>query len=234
MTDLRKGTSHNVLRYTGNPLDVMFAPRSVAVIGASEREGSIGRIVLSNLLNSPFQGEVFAVNPLYTTVQGIECHSRVGQIKKPIDLAVIATPGDVVPGIVRECVESGVKSAVILSAGFRETGPKGAALEEAVMAEARKGSIRLVGPNCLGIMNPYHGLNATFASHMALKGNVGFASQSGALFTAIVDWSIRENVGISGFVSTGSMIDVDWGDLIYYFGDDPRTKSILIYMETIG
>ena len=234
MTDLRKGTSHNVLRYTGNPLDVMFAPRSVAVIGASEREGSIGRIVLSNLLNSPFAGEVFAVNPLYLTVQGIECHPRVGTIKKPIDLAVIATPGDVVPGIMRECVQSGVKSAVILSAGFRETGPKGAALEEAVMAEARKGSIRLVGPNCLGIMNPYHGLNATFASHMALKGNVGFASQSGALFTAIVDWSIRENVGISSFVSTGSMIDVDWGDLIYYFGDDPRTKSILIYMETIG
>ena len=103
-----------------------------------------------------------------------------------------------------------------------------------MLAEAKRGPIRLVGPNCLGIMNPYHGLNATFASRMALKGSVGFASQSGALFTAIVDWSIRENVGISSFVSTGSMMDVDWGDLIYYFGDDPRTKSILIYMETIG
>jgi acetyltransferase len=234
MTDLTRGTSHNVLRYTGNPLDVMFAPRSVAVIGASERKGSIGRTVLTNLLESPYKGQVYAVNPEYSSVLGLRSHPHVGRITEPIDLAVVTTPRDVVPQVVRQCVEAGVRSCVIISAGFREVGPKGAALEEAVLAEAKRGSIRLVGPNCMGIMNPYSGLNATFASRMALKGNVGFASQSGALFTAIVDWSIRENVGISSFVSTGSMIDVDWGDLIYYFGDDPRTKSILIYMETIG
>ena len=234
MTDLTRGTSHDVLRYTGNPLDVMFAPQSVALIGATERKGSIGRTILNNLLDSPYKGEIYAVNPQFFTIFDKKSYAHVGQIGKPIDLAVVATPVETVPGIVRECVEAGVKSCAIISAGFKETGPRGAALEEAVLAEAKKGSIRLVGPNCLGIMNPYSGLNATFASRMALKGSVGFASQSGALFTAIVDWSIRENVGISSFVSTGSMVDVDWGDLIYYFGDDPRTKSILIYMETIG
>ncbi|MFN2123010.1 MAG: bifunctional acetate--CoA ligase family protein/GNAT family N-acetyltransferase [Candidatus Promineifilaceae bacterium] len=234
MSDLTRGTSHNVLRYTGNPLDVMFSPRSVAVIGASERPGSIGRTILTNLLESPYEGRVYAVNPEYRSVLGLPSYNHVGLIEEPIDLAVVATPGEVVPEVVRQCVDAGVKSAVLISAGFRETGARGAALEAAVLAEAKKGSIRLVGPNCMGIMNPYNGLNATFASRMALKGNVGFASQSGALFTAIVDWSIRENVGISSFISTGSMMDVDWGDLIYYFGDDPRTKSILIYMETIG
>jgi acetyltransferase len=234
MRDLTRGTSHNVLRYTGNPLDVMFAPRSVAVIGASERKGSIGRTILTNLLESHFDGQVYAVNPEYRSVLGLESRDHIGRIKEPIDLAVVATPGKVVPEVIRQCVDAGVKSCILISAGFRETGPKGAALEEEVLAEAKRGSIRLVGPNCMGIMNPYNGLNATFASRMALKGSVGFASQSGALFTAIVDWSIRENVGVSSFISTGSMIDVDWGDLIYYFGDDPRTKSILIYMETIG
>ncbi|MFN2295304.1 MAG: bifunctional acetate--CoA ligase family protein/GNAT family N-acetyltransferase [Candidatus Promineifilaceae bacterium] len=234
MSDLTRGTSHNVLRYTGNPLDVMFSPRSVAVIGASERPGSIGRTILTNLLESPYEGRVYAVNPEYRSVLGLPSYNHVGLIEEPIDLAVVATPGEVVPEVVRQCVDAGVKSAVLISAGFRETGARGAALEAAVLAEAKKGTIRLVGPNCMGIMNPYNGLNATFASRMALKGNVGFASQSGALFTAIVDWSIRENVGISSFISTGSMMDVDWGDLIYYFGDDPRTKSILIYMETIG
>jgi acetyltransferase len=234
MSDLTRGTSHNVLRYTGNPLDVMFAPQSVAVIGASERAGSVGRTILTNLLESPYEGQVYAVNPEYRSVLGIVSHDHIGRIKEPIDLAVIATPGEVVPEIMRQCVDAGVKSCILISAGFREVGPRGAALEDAVLAEAKRGSIRLVGPNCMGIMNPYNGLNATFASRMALKGSVGFASQSGALFTAIVDWSIRENVGISSFISTGSMMDVDWGDLIYYFGDDPRTKSILIYMETIG
>ncbi len=233
-SDLTRGTSHNVLRYTGNPLDVMFAPRSVAVIGASERKGSIGRTVLYNLIHSPFKGDIYAVNPLYVSILGLEAYARIGDIAQAVDLAVVATPADAVQSVVRDCAEKGVKSCVILSAGFKETGAQGAAMEEAVLAEARRGGVRLVGPNCMGIMNPYHGLNATFAAGMALKGNVGFASQSGALFTAILDWSVRENVGFSSFVSTGSMVDVDWGDLIYYFGDDPRTKSILIYMETIG
>ena len=234
MTDLTRGRSHNVVQYTGNPLDEMFAPRSVAVIGASEREGSIGLTVFSNLLRGPFNGPVFPVNPLYYQVLGETCYHKVVDLPQVVDLAVVATPSEAVPRVVRECGEAGIKFCVILSAGFKEIGEQGAELEQQVLAEAKKGRVRLVGPNCVGIMNPYQGLNATFASRMALKGNVGFASQSGALFTAILDWSIRENVGFSSFVSTGSMVDVDWGDLIYYFGDDPRTKSILIYMETIG
>jgi acetyltransferase len=139
-----------------------------------------------------------------------------------------------VPGLIKECVAAGVKGAVIISAGFKEVGPAGVELERQVLEEARKGGMRLIGPNCLGVMNPANGLNATFATTIARPGNVGFISQSGALCTAILDWSLRENVGFSSFVSIGSMLDVDWGDLIYYLGDDPNTKSIVIYMESIG
>jgi acetyltransferase len=139
-----------------------------------------------------------------------------------------------VPGLIRECAAAGVPGAVIISAGFKETGPRGAELERQVLAEAHKGKMRIVGPNCLGVMVPQLGLNATFASTIAKPGSVAFLSQSGALCTAILDWSLRENVGFSTFVSIGSMLDVNWGDLIYYLGDDPKTKSIVIYMESIG
>jgi acetyltransferase len=233
MIDLTRGRSHNVLRYTGNPLDVMFMPRSVAVIGASEREGSIGRAVLSNLIDSDFPGTVYAVNPFAHTVLALPSYPTITAVPEKVDLAVITTPAEAVLEVVRDCVAAKVPACVIISAGFKETGPAGAALEQAILAEAR-GKMRIVGPNCLGIMNPYYGLNATFTAQMATPGNVGFISQSGAMFSAILDWSLQENVGFSSFVSTGSMVDVDWGDLIYYFGDDPHTKSILIYMETIG
>ena len=131
-------------------------------------------------------------------------------------------------------MDAGVKGAIVISAGFKEIGPEGVELERRIMTEARRGNMRVFGPNCLGVMNPITGLNATFASAMANPGSVGFISQSGALCTAVLDWSFRENVGFSAFVSIGSMLDVDWGDLISYLGDDPRTKSIVIYMETIG
>ncbi|MFN2135412.1 MAG: bifunctional acetate--CoA ligase family protein/GNAT family N-acetyltransferase [Candidatus Promineifilaceae bacterium] len=234
MIDLTRGRSHNVLRYTGNPLDVLFAPRSVAVIGASERPGSVGRTVFDNLFDSAFNGPVFAVNPDTSSVLGELSYPSIVDVPQQIDLAVVATPADTVPLVMRQCGAAGVKSAVILSAGFKEIGPEGAALEAEVLREARQSGVRFVGPNCIGLINPYTGLNASFAARLPLPGNVGFASQSGALFAAILDWSIGENVGFSSFVSTGSMADVDWGDLIYYFGDDPATKSILIYMETIG
>ena len=138
------------------------------------------------------------------------------------------------PSIISQCADAGVRGAVIISAGFRELGAAGLELEQRVLKQARRGGIRLIGPNCLGVMNPLNGLNATFAKGIALPGNVAFISQSGALLTAILDWSLRERVGFSAFVSTGSMLDVNWGDLIDYLGDDPRTKSILIYMESIG
>jgi acetyltransferase len=232
--DLKRSTAHNVLRYQSNPLDVMFRPRSVAVVGATEREGSVGRTIVWNLMSSSFGGIIYPVNPKRGSILGIKAYPSISQINDHVDLAVIVTPAPTVPAIVRECVEAGVKAAIIISAGFKEIGPEGVELEREILSEARRGHMRIVGPNCLGVMNPITGLNATFAARMANPGTVGFISQSGALCTAILDWSFRENVGFSAFVSIGSMLDVGWGDLIYYLGDDPRTKSIVIYMETIG
>jgi acetyltransferase len=206
----------------------------VAVIGASEKPGSIGRTILWNLISSPFGGTVFPVNPHRTSVLGIHAYTSVSEIPEAPELAVIVTPAATVPGVVRECGEAGVKAAIVISAGFRETGAGGAALEEEVMAHARRHHLRIIGPNCLGVMSPLTGLNATFASAMARPGNVGFLSQSGALCAAVLDWSFREHVGFSAFVSIGSMLDVGWGDLLDYLGHDPRTRSIVIYMESIG
>jgi acetyltransferase len=155
-------------------------------------------------------------------------------VPEPIDLAVIATPARTVPNIVGDCSSVGVGGAIIISAGFKEIGERGAALEQDILRQARGSKMRIVGPNCLGIMNPYYGLNATFATSMARPGHVGLISQSGALCTAILDWSQREMVGFSAFVSVGSMLDVGWGDLIQYLGDDPNTRSIVIYMESVG
>ncbi|MFQ5421949.1 MAG: acetate--CoA ligase family protein, partial [Anaerolineae bacterium] len=195
---------------------------------------SVGRTIVWNLLSNSFGGVIFPVNPKRASILGIKAYPDVQSIPDQVDLAVIVTPAPTVPGLIRDCVEVGVKGAIIISAGFKETGPAGQALEDEVMAEARKGDMRIIGPNCLGVMSPISGLNATFAAAMARPGNVGFISQSGALCTAILDWSFRENVGFSHFVSIGSMLDVGWGDLITYLGDDARTKSIVIYMETIG
>ena len=219
---------------TARPLEAMFAPETVAVIGASERKGSVGRTILWNLISSPFGGTVFPVNPKRPNVLGIKAYPSIADVPDPVDLAVIVTPAPTVPGIIRECVEAGVKGAVIISAGFKEIGEEGARLEREILDVARAGQMRIIGPNCLGIMRPPGGLNATFAGAMARPGSVGFISQSGALLTAILDWSFRENVGFSAFVSIGSMLDVSWGDLIYYLGDDPKTESIVIYMESIG
>ncbi|MEP7307682.1 MAG: GNAT family N-acetyltransferase [Acidobacteriota bacterium] len=215
-------------------LDAIFAPRSVAVIGATDRPGSVGRMVLWNLISSPFGGTVFPINPHRTSVLGIKAYATIGAVPDAVDLAVIVTPAPGVPGVIRECVAAGAKAAIVVSAGFKETGEAGAELEQQILEEARRGSMRIVGPNCLGVMSPITGLNATFAPAMARPGTVGFISQSGALCTAVLDWSLRENVGFSHFVSVGSMLDVGWGDLIDYLGDDVHTKSIVIYMESIG
>nr|QKW94312.1 acetyl-CoA synthetase [Stigmatella aurantiaca]QKW94364.1 acetyl-CoA synthetase [Stigmatella erecta] len=217
-----------------HPLDALFSPRSVAVIGASERQGSVGRTLLWNLISNPFGGTVYPVNPKRTNVLGIRTWPSISAIPEPVDLAVIVTPAPTVPAVIRECADAGVKGAIIISAGFKETGVEGALLEQEVLREARRGRMRIIGPNCLGLMRPTTGLNATFAGAMARPGNVAFISQSGALLTAILDWSQRETVGFSAFVSLGSMLDVGWGDLIDYLGNDPRTRSILLYMESIG
>ena len=224
----------DVYRYTHEPLDAIFSPNSVAVIGATEREGSVGRTILWNLITNSFGGTVFPVNLKRPSVLGIKAYPTILDVPDEVDLAVVVTPAPTVPGVIRDCVKKGVQGAIIISAGFKEIGEEGAELERQILAEARKGKMRIVGPNCLGVMSPVTGLNATFAADMARWGKVGFISQSGALCTAILDWSFRENVGFSVFVSIGSMLDVGWGDLIYYLGNDPRTESIVIYMETIG
>jgi acetyltransferase len=226
--------SHDILKYERHPLSAIFEPRSVAVIGASEKTGSVGRTILWNLISSPFGGTVYPVNPTRPSILGVKAYPNLAAIPDPVDLAVIVTPAPTVPGIMAECVEKGVKGVIVISAGFKETGSEGVELEKKVLEQARRGNIRLVGPNCLGVMRPPSGLNATFASGIAHPGSVGFISQSGALLTAVLDWSRRENVGFSAFASLGSMLDVGWGDLIYYLGDDPHTRSIVIYMETIG
>jgi acetyltransferase len=224
----------DVLRATRQPLEAIFRPASVAVIGATEKAGSVGRDVLWNLISSPFGGTVFPVNPKRSSVLGVKAFPSLEAIPDAVDLAVIVTPAASAPGLMAECAAKGVRGVIIISAGFREVGEEGAALERQVLAEARAAGIRVVGPNCLGVMNPVGGLNATFAAGMAPKGSVGFISQSGALLTAVLDWSLQEGVGFSSVISLGSMLDVGWGDIITYLGDDPSTKSILIYMETIG
>ena len=226
--------AHDILKYERHPLNAIFAPQSVAVIGASERAGSVGRTIMWNLISSPFGGTVYPVNPTRPSTLGVKAYPTLAAVPDAVDLAVIVTPAPSVPGIMAECVEKGVKGVIVISAGFKETGSAGVELEKRVLEQARRGNIRLVGPNCLGVMRPPSGLNATFASGMARPGSVGFISQSGALLTAVLDWSKRENVGFSAFASLGSMLDVGWGDLIYYLGDDAHTRSIVIYMETIG
>jgi len=215
-------------------LDAMFSPASVAVIGATSRAGTVGRTVLENLLRDTFRGKVFAVNAKHEEVLGRKAYKSIRDVPQPVDLAVIATPAATVTQIIAECVEARARSAVVISAGFKERGAEGAALEQQIKEQLQRSSLRLIGPNCLGIMNPSIGLNATFAKDPPQAGNVAFLSQSGALLSAILDWSHREQVGFSTIVSTGSMLDVGWGDLIYYFGDDPHTKSILLYMESVG
>lgn len=234
MTSLKTGSVHDFWGYSKRPLNVIFRPKSIAVIGATERENSVGRIIMQNLMNSPFGGIIYPVNSKRKSVLGVRAYTSLEAIPDDIELAVIVIRAEFVPGIVRECVAKGVKGAIIISAGFKEIGEVGVALEQEILTEARRGNMRIIGPNCLGVMSPQTGLNATFARGMAQKGSVAFVSQSGAMCTAIFDWSKTENVGFSHFVSIGSMLDVDWGDLIHFLGNDRYTKSIVIYMESIG
>jgi acetyltransferase len=224
----------DVLGVTRNPLESFFAPASVAVIGATEKAGSVGRTVFWNLISSPFGGTVYPVNQKRSSILGVRAYPDLAALPEVPELAVIVTPAPTIPATIEECAAAGIKAVVIISAGFKETGPEGEALERQILATARANGMRIVGPNCLGVMRPPTGLNATFATGIAASGSVGFVSQSGALLTAVLDWSAREKVGFSAVVSLGSMLDVGWGDVITYFGNDAATQSIVIYMETIG
>lgn len=208
----------------------MLNPRTVALIGATETPNGVGRAIMENLLS--FDGDVYPINPKRTNVLGRKALPRVGDVPAIVDLAIVATPAATVPNLISECAQAGVQGAVVISAGFKESGADGEALEPEILA--RRGEMRVIGPNCLGIMVPDLGLNATFAKKIAPKGNVAFVSQSGALCTSVLDWSVRQRVGFSAFLSTGSMLDVGWGDLIDHLAQDFRTRSILIYMESVG
>jgi len=214
-------------------LDRIFNPKSVAVIGASDAEGSVGYAIVKNFTKLGYTGKVYFVNIRKPEILGAKTYQSVGQIPEPVDLAMIATPAKTVPDVVEECGKAGVKGVIIVSAGFKETGPAGKALEDKILENAKKYGVRVIGPNCIGIIRPRINLNATFVDKMPKPGKVAFLSQSGALGSAILDWAIHQNIGFSNFVSVGSMIDVDFGDLIDYFGTDPKTKSILMYVEGI-
>lgn len=217
-------------RYT---LDAFFKPASVAVVGASVTPGSVGSILMRNLLQNSFGGVIYPVNPKRKSVHGVYCYPSLRELPEAVELAVIATPASTVPAAIQQCVERGVPAAIVISAGFSELGEQGKALEKQIRDIAH-GKMRIVGPNCLGIIHPSSGLNASFASSMASPGRVALLSQSGAICTSILDWARERNVGFSSFVSVGTMLDVDFADLIDYFGDDPHTRSIVLYMESVG
>jgi len=214
-------------------LERMFEPRGIAVVGASERDGSIGTAVLRNLINSGFAGRILPINPKYRRVFGRAAWPSLDQVAEPIDLMVLATPLAAAPAIIRSCAGREVGGAIILAAGGREAGPDGAKLEQSIAHEARIAGVRVIGPNCLGVIRPKIGLNASFATQTAQPGRLAFISQSGAICTAILDLSLREGIGFSHFVSVGSMLDVDFGDLIDFLGNDPEVQSILLYMEQL-
>lgn len=214
-------------------LNSLFSPKSVAVFGASDTPDSIGQIVFQNMLESGYQGDLYPVNPKRPSVQGRKAYASISEIPKPVELVVVATPAETVPGIIEDCGKHGVSAAIIITAGFGETGTVGKALQQDLLERAHRYGIRLIGPNCLGVMRPAIGLNATFNKGNANTGNLAFVSQSGALCTAILDWAKTNDVGFSSVVSLGSSADVDFGEVLDFLVTDVQTQSILLYIEGI-
>jgi acetyltransferase len=213
-------------------LDRIFNPKTIAVIGATNNPKSVGYHLFKNIIGSDFDGIAYPINPNRKSVQGVKAYPDITKVPDKIDLAIIATPANTVQTIVEQCGKAGVHGAVVVSAGFNETGNETKAHDE-LLHTAKKYGMRIIGPNCLGFIRPEIHLNASFANKMPTPGKIAFISQSGALCTAVLDWAIEHNVGFSHFVSIGAMIDVGFDDLIDYFGNDPETKSILIYMESV-
>ncbi len=212
-------------------LNSLFAPKSIAMFGATERQDAVGQVVFQNLLSGGFKGPIYAINPKHEKVQGQQAFADLGALGRPVELAVVATPARTVPGIVQACGEHGVKAMIVLSAGFREVGSAGRRLEDQALDTAHRYGIRFLGPNCLGLIRPASGLNATFGNNSAKPGNLALVSQSGALCTSILDWAEQNDIGFSAVVSTGISADLDFGDILDYLVSDPRTKSILLYIE---
>lgn len=214
-------------------LDHLFSPKSIAIFGASNRPDSVGTLVYENLLASDFRGELFPINPKHEALKGKRCYPDIQTITTPVDLAVIATPATTVPEIIHACGEHGVRAAIVLSAGFSEGGGKGAVLERKMLEAAGLYQLRLLGPNCLGLIRPSVGMNATFSKNAALPGQMALVSQSGALCTAILDWAESRGIGFSAIASLGDAADVDFGDILDFLAQDSETKSILLYIEGI-
>ena len=217
-------------------LDEIFRPRSIAVLGASNREGSVGHSLFQNLLTSRYRGVVYPVNPSWTSVSGVRCFSTVDELPEAPDLGVVIVPAAGVERVVDDLGRKGAKGVVIISAGFREIGPAGAALEDRVIAASRRYSMSIVGPNCFGVINtdPTIGLNATFSADLPPRGNIAFISQSGALCAGILRYGIEEGIGFSRFVSMGNRAGVDENDLISSLAEDPTTRVILLYVESLA
>jgi acetyltransferase len=216
-------------------LDRIFKPQRIALIGVTSNPLSVGGKVLNNLVGGGFQGVVYPVNPSFEAVLGIQCYPDIKSLPRKPDLGVICAPAPQVPEIVRQCGEAGILGLIIISSGFRETGVEGHALEEQVRVQLKKfEGMRILGPNCLGFVSPLQNLNVSFAPSMPKEGSIAFVSQSGALCSSVLDWALEEKVGFSYFVSIGNTLDVDFGDLIDYFGEDEKTKSIILYIESIA
>jgi acetyltransferase len=212
-------------------LDKLFEPRSVALIGATPRPGSVGGVVLRNLRRSGFAGELMLVNPHHGRIDGLTVYRNVASLPQAPDLAVIVTPPETVPGLIGDLAERGTRAAVIVTAGFGEVGERGRTLQQAILAAAKPHLLRIVGPNCVGIMVPRLGLDATFSHLAAEAGDIAFLSQSGAMITAMLDWAVPRGIGFSHVVSLGDMADVDFGDMLDYLAADPHTRAILLYVE---
>ena len=215
-------------------IDKMLNPKTVAAIGASDSEGSVGQAMMKNLLLGKDRRKIYPVNPNRDIVMGLKSYPNIANIPEHVDLAVIATPAKTVPSIVEECAKARVDGVIILSAGFREIGPEGAKLEEEIKHIQTNHDIRILGPNCVGLIRPQVCLNASFLRDNPTPGQIAFVSQSGALGSAILNWAISARIGFSMFVSLGSTLDMDYGDMIDYLGEDPKTRSIIVYMESVG
>ncbi|MDD5163094.1 MAG: acetate--CoA ligase family protein [Candidatus ainarchaeum sp.] len=214
-------------------LEKMFDPKSIAIIGASDHQDSIGQALMKNLVGSGYSGSIYPVNPKRKSVFGIHCYRSVGQVPEKIDLAIIATPSFTVPKIARQCVSAGVKSIIVISSGFSEIGTKGINLEKELKQAIAGTGIRLLGPNCLGYIRPDKKINASFAIRNALPGKLALVSQSGALCSGILDWAQKENVGFKYFISIGGMLDIGFGDIIDFLEKDTEIESIIVYMESV-
>ncbi|HEX4891121.1 MAG TPA: CoA-binding protein, partial [Alphaproteobacteria bacterium] len=214
-------------------LQSLFAPESIALIGASQRPGSVGQVLMKNLLSQEFAGPILPVNPNETMIASLTAYKDVASLPVIPDLAVICTPPATVPGLIDALGRRGVKAAIVITAGFAEMGAEGRALQQQLLQAARPHLLRIIGPNCVGILVPGVNLNASFAPVNALRGKLAFVTQSGAVLTSVLDWAASRSIGFSHMVSLGGMADVDFGDMLDYLASDTNVSAVLLYVESI-